>query len=703
MTLGISTTIDTGRSIMSALQPLTGTRARGQIRLFAKSGNQVTIPAFTFFMPVLDGQRHTSYLFKTIKGPNSDDSWTITDSGSLVDVVSNIGGVRHNIDQDTSFQTDIPHPDLVLTGAQAPTAVADFVDGTEPQGFGGVRDMVLYDTFDGPDIFTDIHRSPLGQFPGVLLAFQDFEPADGVAIAQNNQSAINAGTDKKFYKVSYTINVLTQRGEGDAARRQEGLLIADTIMQLLNDKHAGDPGECLSNPGGVQVRTMFRGSGPQPVYQKFYVYTILVSAMVTLKRLDFRSFNPWLRTLMNVDVPQEPKLPNQGTFELINDVEIDMTPNSIDLAPDGTFTRATTANLWAPEVDAQGVGQLLPFASGERRVTNSSLGVMMEPTVTNSVDAAAEDLTAWTAAGGAAVVADQENDPLDALTADRIDFAADADSQLTLAGQTVTALDPVIVQVFAKAPGNKFTSRMRIAVVDSSATEHVSEDLEIGPVWDLYRFEFIPIATGALSLRLKNASDAMARQVMVWGVNYSNDSRWGAEYPGTGTKFKDELTFTPLPVAGQQANLVTPQAALTGRWALRFLTPGEVTPDLIGTGSGATERVLVSVGDGVTELVILTLIGTPASGGAAFTLDTRGGGSQISLAGLEWTPGDLLTFTVDATGMLTVEGTLNGDGDYPFDRYVEDGTTSDFMAIGDRSTGLSSPAPGRYVAIDVNV
>ncbi len=701
MSLGMSVTIDTGRALMAALQPITGNRAAGQIKLRTKPGVQITIPRYAFWAPVVEGQRMTSWLFKAMEGPNEDKSWTVDDSGnSTIDVMSNIGGMRHNVPTGTQFQPDLPIEQLVLVGADQPVAVVDFEGGTNPAQYAGVQDMAMYETFDGPALTTDMHRSPLDQFPGILLAFQDFSPADGVAIAQNNQMAINAGTDKKFYKITYTISIVTTRGEGDMSRRQEGLILADAVSQLLNDKHNGDVGECLSNPGGVQVRQMIREDGPQDIYKKFYIYTVLVSCMATLQRVDFRTYSPWLRTVMAVDKPQVPELPNQGQLRLVDDNIIDMTPFQLDLAVDGTFVRVSVATLWVPANIEDGNGVLLSFASGERRVTNLALGIYMEPDTVNALPDVTDDFTAWTLVAGATVTADVENDPQGNPTADEITFAADADSAVEFAGPSATAGEPVIFYLFAKALGTKFTSKLRLGATDSGAAVFISDDIEVGNVWRRYRFEIFPTSTGVITLRVQNATDAQGRSVVLWGAFYSDADRWGPEYSGAVDHLKDRLTFLPGPAFDQQVNLVTPAALLRGAWALRYQTPDDVAPDVLGTGTGAPTRTLVSVGDGTTELVTLTLTGTPATGGARLTLATRGGGVVVDIAGLEWLPGAVLRFVVKATGDLTVEGTLNGDGDFSFSRYLEDAQDSDFLVIGDLSDGSSSPAPGRYISIE---
>lgn len=700
-----SIVLSRARALMAAMQPITGRRATGTVTMKAQPGTSVEIPVNTYFTPVLDGQRHTSFLFKVMDlSGSTPTSFLVTDTGTQVTLVSNVGGARHNVDIGTVFLPEGPIPNLIIEGADAPAATADFENGTDPDEWCGVRDMAFYESFDGPALSLDLHRSAISTLPAVLVAFDSLEPASGVTVATNDQGSVNAGTGKKFYKLNFTISVITERGEGDGSRRLEGLTIADTILQLLNDKHGADPCEDLSNPGGIQIRQMMRESGDQKVYQKFYIYTVFVSVMAPLERLDFRTFLPWLTASMTIVKPQSPSLPDQGDIEIVSDNVIDMTPNALDLAVDGTFARASAAMLWTPPGTVDG-GTLVEYVAGARRVTNPSLGVTMEPAIANSLGASAEDLTAWTPVGTvlATVTADVEDDPTGTPGADRIDFGASDDSGIELAAGAVVASEPTTVQLFAKAPGTKFYSRIRIAVTDGGGTQFVSEVLEVGPQWDRYRFEIMPLATGAATVSVINADDASARQAVVWGVQFNDAARWGGEYVGAGATVQDALTFGVVDSPGTAANLLTPQSALTGRWALRFRPPGDVPPDMLGTGLGATSRILASIGNGVTELVTLTLIGTPATGGAALTLTTRAGGPQIALAGLEWVSGAELRFEIDATGGLTVSGTLNGDGVYAFDRYAEDAVAADRLVIGDVSAGGSTPTPGRYVAVEYNL
>lgn len=699
MTFVTSTTVDVGRALMAALQPLTGSRSSGTVRMRATAGNTLSIPMNSYWVPIIDGQRQTSWLFKAARGTNEDGSWPVDDSGtSVVNLISNIGGQRHNLASGTVFAPVLPQ-DLLATGADAPTATSDFEGASEPGNYCGVRDMVLYETFDGPDFSVDLHRSPIRQFPAVMLAFQNLEPADGVAIAQNNQGEVNAGNGKKFYKVTYTISVITSRAEGDMSRRMEGMLIADTIVSLLMDKHATDTGECLSNPGGLQVRQMIREDGPQPVYKKFYIYTVLVSAMTVVTRLDFRVFPPWLRAVMNVDKPQVPSLPGQGTFRLVSNNVLDMTPGTMDLTLDGTFARAGSARVWRPATVANGAGALLSFAADERRLIDFANGVYLEPVVTNELAAVATDFTAWTASG-AAVTADTEDAPDATATADQVAFTAGG-AGFVSTPVTLPDAVPVVLQVFAKAVGQVGKTSMRLAVEDAATVLAVSEDIEVSNVWKLYRFEVTATLAGAGTFRVMNASDDAARTVVLWGAMFDDTNRHGPQYT-SGTKLIETLTFNPVGTPAVDENLITPAALLTGSWRLRWRAPLSVPSDVLGSALGDPDRVLVSVGNGVTELFTIKLFGTPGSGGE-LVVETRTGGTVISISALEWAPGAELWFGVDATGQFEIKGTLNGDGIYPFDRYDVDADVGDFLSIGHLSTGALEPVAGWYIAVDTGV
>ena len=700
MGIGTSNILACARAVLATLQPVTGLRSAGVLGMRAKPGKTFQVQANTYFMPIKEGRLRQELLFKAMEGPNEDDSWTIDDSGTAqIALMSNSGGVRHNLPDGTSFNPATPIDDLVLIGTDAPTAVGDFVQGEDAPDYCGIKDLAIYEQFDGPAFELDLRRSPLQKFPAVLLAFQDMQPADGSTIAQTDQQSTRAGSTTKLYKVTYTLSVISSKVEGDGRRRQEGLILTDTIMQLLTDRHEADAGECLSNPGGIQIRQMVRESGPQDVYKKFYIYTILMSCMVTLAQIDLRSFNPWLRSVMKVVKPQVPILADQGPLTLVDNMIIDMTPDQLDFFIDGNFTRASTANFYTAEENPPLVG----VASGVRR-GSSIVGLYMEPAITNELGAASEDFTAWTPVTGATVVADTEEGPFELVdSADTLTFIADADSSIDLAGLVVVAGEPAAFTVFMKAPGNLSKTKVRLAAVDGAAVEHVSQDIELDSRWKQVLFEFTPTAAGAVTARIKNAVDGQVRSLVVYGAMYSGaDARGGAEYVQDGTpKAASQLTFFPRSAPITTApNLVTPPQMLTGQWNLNFVPQG-ISPDMLGVDNGGAERVLVALGNGATDLIKLAMKGDPTLTGATLTVTTRGDGVVLVIPDLDWVDGATLTFAVDAAaGTLELSGFLEGEGTYDFPRYVEDALTQDdFLALGTGSDLTAKGTPGHYLSI----
>jgi hypothetical protein len=292
---------------MATLQPATGDRASGPVTLTA-SGADVTVPRNTFAMPIIDGHRRPDLLLKTGEGPNEDGSWTVTSGGTAVTFISNIGGVRHNIPINTRISFDPPLIGLVST---LPTADSAFTGGTDPTVFGTIKDMVIYENLDGPNFQIDLRRSAVTRFPCVLVTWMNTEPADGTTISQTHR----ATRSNRF-------GVLKE--QSDHSRRHEGLEIIDTMAGLLTDRQSVDESP-FSNPGGVQIRQIIRDISPENDYQKMYIYSLMLSTERNLQQTDSRVYSDWLLAVMDIYKPQDPALPNQGDFTLVDDVEIDMS------------------------------------------------------------------------------------------------------------------------------------------------------------------------------------------------------------------------------------------------------------------------------------------------------------------------------------------------------------------------------------------
>lgn len=303
----MSSIIANVRHLMAVMQPQTGDRASGVATVTA-SGDDVTVPRSTYAIPVIGGKARADLVFKVGDGPNADKSWTATSDGVDVNFLSNIGGSRHNIDDVTTLLFDPP-----ITGIDSVVVNGDFTGGANTTFLGGIKDMVQYEQLDGADPSLDLSRSPIKGFPGVVVTWQGSKGIEG---------AMPRGVQKS--EETFTIAIITNRGESDHIRRQEGQAAMDALTSLLIDRKAVD-GVPFSNPTGVIIQTRGRERITHKVHQKFYVYYIVVMVTSTFNQTDSRVYHNL--ELINMDIlkPQDPALPNQGDLTIVDDVQIDMT------------------------------------------------------------------------------------------------------------------------------------------------------------------------------------------------------------------------------------------------------------------------------------------------------------------------------------------------------------------------------------------
>lgn len=290
----------------------------------ATSGNTATINRGDFFAPVLSGRRRMDLLFRADTGPNADKSWTVTDSGVDVDLFSLLGGVRQNIADETNLFPVTPISNLgsaVMNGAAS--------SGDDATGFGAVKDIVLYEQLDDPNITIDLSRSAAKDFPCVIVNWIDSEPADGTTTSQTDR-AIRVGVGQQLYHGDWQISIIVNRAEGDDLRREEGLYILDLLAGLITDKQKVD-GCVVSSPSGVHVKSLFRLPLDKASVQRFYAYGLTVSTMYTLSRTVIDESSDWAKTVIDATKPQDPALPNQGDYPVVGDgspgtpgVEVDM-------------------------------------------------------------------------------------------------------------------------------------------------------------------------------------------------------------------------------------------------------------------------------------------------------------------------------------------------------------------------------------------
>jgi len=284
--------IRTARAIMACLNSITGTRSSGTV-LVTASGDDVTLPRNRYALPVIEGRQRPDLAVKVAEGTEDDGSWIVTSSGTAVSMFSNIGGARQNLAGSTVLEFDPP-----IDGIASASVSVPFTGGANPTDFGTIKDLAMSEYIGALPV--DLSRSLIKGFPCALLTWVDDEPADSATTAMLGVSAARAGTRRNLYKLTYQLRVISERADSSHARRAYGLEILDQIAELLVDRHEID-GEHISNPRGLQVVQRWRETGGGPTYQKYYVYAMLISAMVSFGRQDTRTYNTWVTTVLNVD------------------------------------------------------------------------------------------------------------------------------------------------------------------------------------------------------------------------------------------------------------------------------------------------------------------------------------------------------------------------------------------------------------------
>jgi hypothetical protein len=318
--------LETSRALMAIMSPATGTRSSGNVRLQAQPGVEVSVPRNHFAFPVIKGDRRPELVLKVAEGPEDDQSWKVTDTPGDILLISNIGGERYNLPDGTPIVFDPPLTGIVTSpAANKPKVNVAFSGGLDRTGLGCVADMLMYEQLRvSPELGVDLRRSGITKFPAVILTWSDLQSADGVTVPQAGRGN-RVGTRSTLYKSTFDITIMVSRADEDHARRHEGLAIMEFLMRLLTDRQSVD-GLCVSNPSGVQILQTFRETAlPQSLVQKFYIYHIIVAAELGLEQIDSRTFNDWLTAVVDVIKPQDPKLPNQGDFTVVDDMEVDLS------------------------------------------------------------------------------------------------------------------------------------------------------------------------------------------------------------------------------------------------------------------------------------------------------------------------------------------------------------------------------------------
>jgi len=309
-----------GRALFATLAPATGARARGQIYVTNSSDDEIAVPPNTYLLPVVGGQLRHDLVFKTTRPTNPDESspggggadviptdWIIpAGSAREIAIMSNVGGVRHNLPSGTIFRFDPPFPGLAAT--------APLVQSTQLGSDAGalIRSVAFYEDLESGSPSKDLFDAKVGE-AGVLLTWTQSEPVEG-SMGGLRQGGNRATRASRIWREHYTLFVVASRLSGDSNRRQDGHVILQAITRLLTDRHQNDDGEQLSTIGaGVEITHRARISRNERVY----LYGMQLRTNQTLEpAIDTRTFERWTTT------HYEGAVPGREMPEPIQDLEV---------------------------------------------------------------------------------------------------------------------------------------------------------------------------------------------------------------------------------------------------------------------------------------------------------------------------------------------------------------------------------------------
>jgi hypothetical protein len=290
------------RAVIGQLSPLSGTRGTGRVLVVNDTASAITLEKNMYLLPNVGtlGELADDLVFKTRPNPDTLEAhgeggvWTIPANDELeVDVWSNLGGARHNLPAGTTFRWDPP-----LTGLGPTCTLVDAItDAANKPDLPRLDALVYYEDLDSAKIAKDLAAGRIST-PGGFLIWEGSTPTEG-RTASTNQGSTRADSERRFFCENYRIFVAVSDHSSDRERRGGGVRLLQGITRFLSDQQVTSDFEQLTGLGALEItgRSRFiRG-------ERHYVYQLAFRVNRVIRRLDTRSFIPWLQTHIVASAP----------------------------------------------------------------------------------------------------------------------------------------------------------------------------------------------------------------------------------------------------------------------------------------------------------------------------------------------------------------------------------------------------------------
>jgi hypothetical protein len=299
----MSNIINTARGIQAICRPLTGEPAVGEVvfKTLASVPSPIIIEPGRYLFPIVSGAVRYDLIYKVKRNLNDPDGrWSVPGGGGSlpVQVMSNIGGNRHNMPNGARFQIEAP---WAAGFEPKPATLSGLSGGVDRTDDLALYNFVSFESFGSKPNLELFKSSIGGRFPAALMYWENSEPADGMTTSAT-QRPTHRGQGKISYTEIFTILLISSRDDAEATRRAQPLRILDAMSALLVDR-VGVDGQAVSSPGGLHIRRRWRIGGEDGFYRTFQVYALSVSAQATIVQIDTRTYSDLLR--FKIDAPRE--------------------------------------------------------------------------------------------------------------------------------------------------------------------------------------------------------------------------------------------------------------------------------------------------------------------------------------------------------------------------------------------------------------
>lgn len=306
------------RMVLGQISPITGTRGTGEVLVANDTDDPIAVPKNMYLLPRIGSTSELAddLVYKTAANPatvtehGEGGDWTIPPHDELaIGIQSNLGGVRHNLPAGTVFLWDPP-----LTGlAETCTLVDAITDAAEKTSDPVVRRAVYYEDLRPDTIAQDLHKGRLAQLPAVMLTWEQSTPAEG-RTSGTNQGSTRVGDGVRIFSEHYRLFVVVAEYSSDKSRRNSGLRVLQALTRLLTDQVRTRDAEVLTVMGSLEILSRSRFSRSKD----HYIYTMPFRVQRAFRRLEERTFVPWLTTHLEGSLPGREAPEPTGDLQIVD-------------------------------------------------------------------------------------------------------------------------------------------------------------------------------------------------------------------------------------------------------------------------------------------------------------------------------------------------------------------------------------------------